>query len=66
MKKLNSKGISHLLIPLMVVVIGVAAFGTYQLVSSSAAEKTCGVKFYNGKLSGKNGNYTGTSKVKLK
>lgn len=38
-KKLNTKGISHLLIPLIVVVIGVAAFGTYKLVSSSAASR---------------------------
>jgi len=37
MKKLNSLGITHLLIPLIVVVVGVAAVGTYMLVSSNAA-----------------------------
>ena len=44
MLKLNSKGISHILIPLMVVVIGIAAFGTYQLVGSDAASKKCKVR----------------------
>jgi len=39
MKKLNSLGIAHLLIPLIVVVVGVAAVGTYMLVSSSAATR---------------------------
>lgn len=34
--KLNSSGISHLLIPLIVVVIGVAGIGTYMKVNSSA------------------------------
>jgi len=37
MKKLNSLGITHLLIPLIVVIVGVAAVGTYMLVSGSAA-----------------------------
>lgn len=37
MKKLNTLGITHLLIPLIVVVVGVAAVGTYMKVSSDAA-----------------------------
>lgn len=41
MKKLDMKGISHLLIPIIVVVIGVAAAGTYMKVSSSAASRPC-------------------------
>ena len=38
MKKLNMQGISHLLIPI-VVVVAVAAIGTFMLVSSHAASK---------------------------
>jgi len=37
MKKLNAVGITHLLIPLVVVVVGVAAVGTYMLVDSYAS-----------------------------
>ena len=36
MLKLNTKGISHLFIPLLLVIVGVAVVGTYMLVSSSA------------------------------
>ena len=55
MLKLNAKGISHLLIPLIVVVIGVAAFGTYKLVSSSAATRSIGYPL-SGKAIVRNGN----------
>ncbi len=37
MKKLNNLGIAHFLIPLIVVIVGVAAVGTYMKVSSNAA-----------------------------
>lgn len=40
MINLDSKGIAHLLIPLIVVIVGVAAIGTYMLVSSSAASNS--------------------------
>gem|GEM_PF-1848231 len=47
MKKLNTKGIAHIA-TLAVVVIGVAAFGTYMLVASRAA--TCkDYTWYSGK-----------------
>jgi hypothetical protein len=34
--KLGSKGFTHLMIAAIIVVVGIAAFGTYQYVKSSA------------------------------
>lgn len=47
MKKLNMQGVSHLLVPLLVVV-AVAAIGTYLLVASHAATKCTSLTFREG------------------
>lgn len=41
-KKMNMNGFAHLLIAAIIVVVGVAAFGTYQIISSSAMTAEAG------------------------